>query len=117
MEYQKIINLLDNTPDQPTKFRTKHLVEINDDSRGTWHVSSQIKFKTSILRSSHYSDAYIIVSGTIIIAELGAGGGNNNMQVAFKNCAPFTNCISEIKNTQIDNAKDLDLVMPMYNLI
>ena len=40
-----------------------------------------------------------------------------NKGVAFKNCAPFTNCISEINNTQIDNAKDIDIVMPMYNLI
>ena len=56
MEYQKIINLLDNTPNQPTKF----WVEINDDSRGTRNTNSQIKFKTSMLRSSlcDYSDAY-----------------------------------------------------------
>ena len=41
----------------------------------------------------------------------------NNIQVLFKNCAPFTDCISEVSNTQIDNAKDIDVVMPMYNLI
>ena len=46
-----------------------------------------------------------------------AGGGNNNIQVVFKNCSPFTNCISEINNTQINNAKDNDVVMPMYNLM
>ena len=67
MEYQNIINLLDNTPNQPnqpTKFRTKSWVEINDDARGTHNTSSQIKLKTSILKSSlfDYSDAYILVS-------------------------------------------------------
>ena len=60
MEYQKIINLLENTPNQPTKFRTKTCVEINDESRGTYTTNSQIKFKTSMLRSilCDYSDAY-----------------------------------------------------------
>ena len=50
-------------------------------------------------------------------AALGAALNNTNKKVIFKNCAPFTNCISEINNTQIDNAKDIDIVMPMYNLI
>ena len=119
MQYQKIINLLDNTPNQPSKFRTKKWVEINDESRKTYNNNSQIKFKTSILRSNlcDYSDAYILVSGTITVAEVATGGGNNGIQVVFKNCAPFTNCISEINNTQIENAKNIDVVMPMYNLI
>ena len=60
MEYQKIINLLENTPNQPTKFRTKKWVEINDKSCGTYNTNIQINFKTSMLRSSlwDYSDAY-----------------------------------------------------------
>ena len=72
-----------------------------------------------MLRSSlyDYSDSYILVSGTIRVAELAAGGGNNNIQIVFKNCPPFTNCISEMNNTQIDNARDIDVVMPMYDLI
>ena len=72
-----------------------------------------------MLRSSlcDYSDGYILVSGTITVEALAAGGGNNNVQQVFKNCAPFTNCISEINNTQIDNAKDIDVVMLMCNLI
>ena len=75
MKYQKMINLLENTPNQPTKFRTKNWVEINDDSRGTCNTNSQIKFKTSMLRSSlcGYSDAYILESGIIIIT----GAGND----------------------------------------
>ena len=70
MEYQKIINLLDNTPNQPSKFRTKNWIEINVDSCETYNTNSQIKFKTSMLRSSScdYSDAYMLVKGTISIA-------------------------------------------------
>ena len=63
------------------------------------------------------SDAYILMSGTVTVAVLAAGRGNNNIQVAFKNCARFTNCISEMNNTQINNAKDIDAVMPIHNLI
>ena len=64
----------------------------------------------------YYSDVYILVGGTITVAKLAAGGGNNNIQIVFKNCASFTNYISEINNTQIDNTKDIDVVMAMYNL-
>ena len=123
MEYQKIANLIDdNTLNQPSKFRTKNCVEINDESRGAYNVNSQIKFKTTMLKSSlcDYSDAYILVNGTISVNNTAAQGAvvnNNNKKVIFKNCAPFTNCISEINNTQIDNAKDIDIVMSMYNLI
>ena len=123
MEYQKIVNLIDdNTLNQPSKFRTRNLVETNDESRGAYNVNSQIKFKTTMLKSSlcDYSDAYILVKGIISVnntAAQGAAANNNNKKVIFKNCAPFTNCISEINNTQIDNAKDIDIVMPMYNLI
>ena len=75
-----------------------------------------------MLKSSlcDYSDAYILVKGTISVnntAGAGANANNTNKKVMFKNCAPFTNCISEINNMQIDNAKDIDIVMPMYNLI
>ena len=58
-----------------------------------------------------------IYSWTITVAALAAGVGNNNIQVLFKNCAPFTDCISEVNNTQIDKAKDIDVVIPIYNLI
>ena len=119
MEYQRIVNLIGDTPNKPSKFRTRNLVEINDESRGAYNVNSQIKFKSSLC---DYSDAYILVKGKIAIA----GAGNNaaarqaderNKGMVFKNCASFINCISEIDNTQIDNAKDIDIVMSMYNLI
>ena len=63
------------------------------------------------------SDAYILMSGTVTNAVLAAGGGNNNIQAACKTCAQFTNCISEMNNTQINNAKDFDVVMPIHNLL
>ena len=124
MEYQKIANLIDdNTLNQPSKIRTRNWVEINDESRGAYNVNSQIKFKTTMLKSSLnlvYSDAYILVKGTISVnntAAAGAAVNNDDKKVIFKNYAPFTNCTSEINNTQIDNAKDIDIIMPMYNLI
>ena len=122
MEYQKIANLIDDASDQPSKFRTKNWVEINDESRGTYNVNSQIKFKTTMLKSSlcDYSDPYILVKGTITVnntAAADADANNTNKKVIFKNCAPFTNYISRNNNTQVDNAKDIDIVMPMYNLI
>ena len=122
MKYQKIANLIDDASNQPSKFKTKNWVEINDESRGTYKVNNQIKFKTTMLKSSlyDYSDAYILVKGTITVnnrAAADADANNTNKKVIFKNCAPFTNYISEINNTQVDNSKDLDIVMPMYNLI
>ena len=92
MEYQKIIDLVDNTSNQPTKFRTKNWVEINDDAHGTYNTNSQIKLKNSMLKSSlcDYSDVYMLVSGTITVAALAEGRGNNVVEVVFKNSAPFT---------------------------
>ena len=120
MEYQKITNLIDGASNQQYKFRTRNWVEINDESRGTYSVNNQIRFKTTMLKPSFcdYSDAYIIVKGKITIT--GARDNAAAIQaderdkgVAFKNCAPFINCISEINNSQIDNAKDIDIVMPI----
>ena len=124
MEYQKIANLIDDTSNQPSKFRTKNWVEINDESRGTYNVNSQIKFKTTMLKSSlcDYSTPYILVKRKITITGAGADAATRQADkrdkgVTFKNCAPFINCISEVNNTQVDNAKDIDIVIPMYNLI
>ena len=88
---------MDNTPDQPSKFRPKNLVEINDESKESYSTGSDIKFKTTMLRSSlcDYADAYILVKGTITIT--GAGGNDaakqldeRNKGVILKNCTPFT---------------------------
>ena len=124
MEYQKIANLIDGVSNQTSKFRAKHWVQINDKSRGGCNVNSQIKFKTTMLNSSlfDYSDPYIFVKGKITITGTGDDAAakqadERDKGVAFKNCPPFTNCISEINNTQVDNAKDIDIVTTMYNLI
>ena len=81
--------MLDNTPNQSTKLRTKNWVEINDESRGTYNTDSQIRFKTSMLRSSlcDYSDAYILVKGTITVANTAAADADSNntdKKVIFK---------------------------------
>ena len=123
MEYQKIANLLESTSDNLSKFRTRNLVEINDESRENY-ANSDSRFKTTMLRSNlcDYADSHILVKGTITIT--GAGddvaarqADEKNKGVTFKNCAPFTKCISRINNTDIDNAHDIDIVMPTYNLI
>ena len=115
--------MLNNESDHPSKFRTRNWLEINDESRGNY-ANSNIKFKTTMLRSNlcNYTDSYILVKGTITIT----GAGDNDAarraderdkEVIFKNCAPFTKCISRINNTDIDNTQDMNIVMSMYNLI
>ena len=124
--------MLNDAWNQPSKFKTRNWTEINDESRGTY-TSNAIKFKTAMLRSNlcDYAEAYILVKGTITITgNAGPPAGRTEAQllaakrldernkgVIFKNCAPFTKCISRINNTDIDNAQDIDIVMLMYNLI
>ena len=91
MEYQKIANLLDSASNQPSKFRTKNWVEINDESRGAY-TSNDIKFKTTMPRSNlcHYADTHILVKGTITITGAGTDGApkrldERNKGVIFKN--------------------------------
>ena len=89
MEYQKIANLIEDELKQPSKFRTENWVEINDESRGTYNVNSQIKFKTTILKSSlcDYSDAYILVKRSITVSNTaadGAAANNTNKKVILK---------------------------------
>ena len=94
---------------QVNHFRIKNWVEINDESRGIYIVNRQIGFKTLMLRYSlcDYSDSYILVKGNISV----------NKTAAADAYAPFTDCISKINSTQVDNDKDIDIVMSMYNLI
>ena len=91
---------------------------------GGTYTHNDIKFKTTMLRSNlcDYADAYILIKGTITIT----GAGNDDATkraderdkgVTFKNCAPFTKCLSRINNTDIDIARDIDIVMPIYSLI
>ena len=113
--------MLESASDNPSKFRTRNWVDINHESRGNY-ANSDIKFKTTILRSNlcDYGDSYRLVKVTITIT--GAGDDATARQadercVTFEKCAPFTKCISRINNTDIDNGHDIDIVMPMFNLI
>ena len=124
MEYQKKKKkkLLDNTSNQRSKFRTKNWVEINGESRGTYITSSETKFKTTTLKSSlcDYSDACILVKGFITVNNTEAvdsAAHNANKKVIIRNSTSFTHYICEMNNTQTDNAKYIDIIMQMYNLI
>ena len=113
--------MLDDTPNQPSKFKTKNWVEVNNKSHGVYKTGCKIKFKTSMLMSSScdHTEAYIFIKGTITVSDTGTGTtpNNGNKKVIFKNCAPFSKCISEINNTEIDLAKEIDVLLSMYNLI
>ena len=121
MEYQKITNLLDNTPNQPFKFKTRNWVEMKMNHEE--HITKIIKLDLiSMLRSRlcDYSDAYMLIKGTITVKnrlDEGAANSVTNKKVIFKNCMPFTNCKNGINNAQVDDAHDIDVVMPLYNLI
>ena len=119
MEFQKIINLLNTTSDDNVlpKFVTKKWIEVYDQSEENCNVNKESRIKTPMLRSDlcDFSDAYIVVKGTITVTN--PDNAKRNKAVAFKNNAPFINCISKINGVQIDNAEDLDVVMPMYNLL
>ena len=119
MNYQNIINLLEETTYQPSKFRTRNWVEINDEWKGRYDKSN-IRLKRSIISWNlcDESDSYIFVTGTITVpntAAAGAAVSNTNKKVIFKNCTTFTNCITEINNPQIDNPQKVDVVIPIYN--
>ena len=133
MDYQKIISLLNDTTNQLSKFRTRNWIEINDESRGRYDNSST-RFKTFMIRIYvtivkfmsnlyDYSDALILailVKGPITVPNtvaVGTAVNNTNKKVIFKNCAPSTDCISKINNTEVDDAQKVDFIMPMYNLI
>ena len=143
MEFQKIVNFLDTTSDDKDlpRFVTKKWIEVYDQSEGNYNVNKEIRIKTSMLRYDlcDYSDAYIVVKGTITVDKktftaddfeapnntaanaTATNNANNNAfgekKLVFKNNAPFINCISKINGVKIDNAEDLDVVMPMYNLL
>ena len=97
MEYQKIANLLDNASNQPSKFRTKNWVEINDESRGTY-TGNGIKFKTTMLKSNlcDYADAYILVKGTVIIT--GGGYDAAARQADERNKSVYLKTVNRILN-------------------
>ena len=116
MELQKIINLLDtisNDKDLP-RFVTKKWIKVYDQSEKNYCVSKEIRIKTPVLRSDlcDFIDAYIVVKADITL-EGDDDANKKNKNLAFKSNAPFINCISKINGVQIDNAEDLDVVIPM----
>ena len=113
METQKIINLLNNSESEYSKFATKKWYVIDSESKGNYSEDEEIKFLTRSIESSlcNYSDAYISVTGDIRATP------NSATQVIFKNCAPFEKCRTEINETFIDKAEYINITMPMYNLI
>ena len=124
MEYQKITNLLGTMIDEIHRFITKKWLKVYDHSGSAddrYKPNKQIGSKTSMLRSGlcDYSDAYLVLKGNITLTKTNGRGiiDIRNRVSAFKNNAPFTNCISKINNVLIDNAENLDIVMPMYNLL
>ena len=119
MEFEKIINLLDTTSDNKDlpRFVTKKWIEVYDQSEKNYSINKEIRIKTSMLRSDlcDYSNVYVIVKGDITVTN--PNNAKRNKAVAFKNNAPFINCISKINGIKIDNADDLDVVMSMYILL
>ena len=110
--------MLDTTSDSVPRFITKKWVEVHGQSNKIYSKNKQIRFKTSVLRSDlcDYSDAYIVVKGTNTVTRPNVNAYDKKL--SFKDNAPFTSCISKINNnTLIDTAEDLDIVMPMYNLL
>ena len=127
MEYDKINNLLlseDNESEELSKFVTREYVSVNSVSN-TYNENKSIRFKTPMLRSNlcDYSDAYVLVKGTITATAPGANNGANNIRdkrnrpLILKNNALFVSCITRINGKLIENADDLDIVMYMYNLL
>ena len=121
---KKKINLLDNEVTQPSKFRTQNWVKITDEECGMYNTNSQNKLNTTISKSSpcDKSDTYILLNGAIAITGAKADAevieaDKRNKQVIFKRFASFTYFKSETKNILVNNAKDLDVVMEIYNLL
>ena len=115
METQKIVNLLNGSDNENSKFATKKWYIIDSESKSNSLPDNEIKFLTSSLESNlcNYSDAYILVTGNINIA----GSNDNNTKVAFKNCAPFKKFRTEINETFVDEVVRMNIAMYMYNLI
>ena len=143
MEFQKIANFLSTIPDDKDLPRlvNKTWIEVYDQSKEIYGSNKEIKIRTPMIRSDlcDYCDAYIVLKGNIIVDKktftannfdapnntagnvIATNTENNNVfgekRLDFKNNAPFISCILNIIGVQIDNAEDLDVVMPMYNLL
>ena len=121
IEYQKIKNLLGKTINKTKlpKFTTRKWIEIFDQPNNIYNPNKGIRFKTSQLRSDlcDLNDAYSVVTGKITATNPGNDNNVYNRELALKNCAPFFNCLLKINNQLIEDAQDIDIVMPMYYLL
>ena len=115
MKYHKISKLLNDST--VSKFVTRKCIEVNDLSGGEYFISKNIRFKSTMLRSDlcNYSDAYMVVKGTIAVED--TNDANKRKKLVLNNNAPFGPCISKFNNTLIDNFEELDIKMPIYNLL
>ena len=118
MEAQKIVNLLGNADSESSKFATRKWDVITDQNNTFCGEGSEddttVKFKTKVIKWNlcDCSDEYILVTGDIAVT-----GGDANTRVALKNCAPFIKCLTHTNDEHFDGANNLDIIMPMYNLI
>ena len=114
METQKIVNFLNSPENEYSRFGTKKWYVLDRESKGGYSHQDSMNFLTKSIETSlcDYSDAYILVTGNVNVT-----GGDNNAKVAFKNCAPFKDCRTEINDTFVDYADFINIAMPMYNLI
>ena len=119
MGYQKIANLLGNIPDKVPIFITKKWIEVHDQSGETYNTNKQIRYKTSMLRSDlcDFSDACVVVKGIVAVSANERDRDEMNRQVILKNNALFISCISKMNGVLVENAKGLDIVMPMSDLL
>ena len=124
METQKIVNLLNGSDNDNSKFATKKWYIIDSESNGNYSQNDEIKFLTRSIESSlcDYSDAYILVTGNITVKRRNAADTDDIAlgaitQVAFKNCAPFEKCRTETNETFVDETDFINITMPVYNLI
>ena len=118
METQKIVNLLNDSDNESSKFATRKWYVVNDQNNGQYgrgnENDSTIKFETKGIKPNlcDYSDTYILVTGDVKVADVAA-----DTNVAFKNCAPFTRCVTHINDGHVETAKNLNIIMPIYNLL
>ena len=120
MGYNKITNLLGKLDkDETPKFTIIKWIEIFDQSNGTYNKNKDIRFKTNQLRNDlcDFNDAYIIVAGKITVTNPGNDDNVYNRKVSLKNSVPFFNCTLKTNSQLIEDAQDLDIVIPMYNLL
>ena len=119
MEFNKITNFLGDSNDKVPRFTTKKWIKVNPQSTKDFKPNKEIKFKTSMLRSDlcDYSEAYVWVKGNVNAIDSSSYRNTIQKSFDFKNNVPFLSCISKINGEQVENAEDLDVVMPMYNLL